>query len=80
MITIEPVVVLTITKYRQVCLCMQAAAHSPGRKAKMACTFNVEQAIAIMSDVETKPETDWENDGEYSESESDDGETTVRTV
>ena len=41
----------------------------------------MEQAIAIMSDVETEPETDRENDGEYSESKSDDGEqTTVRTV
>ena len=34
---------------------MQTAAQPPGRKAKMACTFNVEQAIATMSDVENEP-------------------------
>ena len=52
---------------------MQAAAQPPGCKAKMACTLNVEQAIAIMSDIDTEPEIDWENE-EYSESESDEGE------
>ena len=34
-------------------ICMQAAAQPPGCKAKMACTLNVEQAIAMMSDIDT---------------------------
>ena len=50
-------------------ICMQAAAQPPGFKAKMAWTLNVEQAIDIMADTDTEPETDLENEGEYSESE-----------
>ena len=53
----------------------------PGCKAKMACTLNV--AISIMSDTDTEPETDWENEmkeNTVNQSVMKEKQTTVRIV